>query len=90
MKCPSELYLASSRRYNGLPELIYPFHDRELLVTGEDLWPFAEGEIRRDDHRSLLVAGGEEIEEQLSAGAIGRDEAELVDDQQLQPGETAL
>ena len=32
MKCPSELYLASTRRYDGLPELIYPFHDRELLV----------------------------------------------------------
>jgi Integrase core domain len=33
MKCPAELYLASSRPYDGLPELIYPFHDREVLVT---------------------------------------------------------
>jgi transposase InsO family protein len=33
MKCPTELYLASPRHYDGLPELIYPFHDRELLVT---------------------------------------------------------
>ena len=33
MKCPAELYLASPRPYAGLPELIYPFHDRELLVT---------------------------------------------------------
>jgi len=33
MKCPAELYLASPRPYDGLPELIYPFHDRELLVT---------------------------------------------------------
>src|SRR6201988_2959297 len=33
MKCPTELYLASPRRYDGLPELIYPFHARELLVT---------------------------------------------------------
>jgi len=33
MKCPAELYLASPRRYDGLPELIYPFHDREVLVT---------------------------------------------------------
>jgi hypothetical protein len=28
MKCPAELYLASPRRYGGLPEFIYPFHDR--------------------------------------------------------------
>jgi hypothetical protein len=33
MKCPTERYLASPRHYDGLPELIYPFHDRELLVT---------------------------------------------------------
>jgi putative transposase len=33
MKCPAELYRASPRRYDGLPELIYPFHDREVLVT---------------------------------------------------------
>ena len=33
MKCPAELYVASPRPYAGLPELIYPFHDRELLVT---------------------------------------------------------
>jgi hypothetical protein len=33
MKCPAELYLASSRPCDGLPELTYPFHDRELLVT---------------------------------------------------------
>jgi hypothetical protein len=33
MKCPAELYLASPRPYDGLPELIYPFHDHELLVT---------------------------------------------------------
>lgn len=33
MKCLAELYVASPRSYAGLPELIYPFHDRELLVT---------------------------------------------------------
>jgi len=34
MKCPAELYLASSRRYDGLPELIHPFHDLTLASTG--------------------------------------------------------
>jgi transposase InsO family protein len=33
MKCPAELYLASPRCYDGLPELTYPFHDRDVLVT---------------------------------------------------------
>jgi hypothetical protein len=33
MKCPAELYPPSPRRYTGLPELTYPLHDRDLLVT---------------------------------------------------------
>jgi len=33
MKCPAELYVASTRRYDGLPDLAYPFHDRDILVT---------------------------------------------------------
>jgi hypothetical protein len=27
------LYSASQRQYDGLPELSYPFHDRDILVT---------------------------------------------------------
>src|SRR6058998_270717 len=33
MKCPAQLYGAPARRYDGLPELTYPFHDRDVLVT---------------------------------------------------------
>jgi transposase InsO family protein len=33
MKCPAEVYSASNRPYGGLPELAYPFHDRDILVT---------------------------------------------------------
>jgi transposase InsO family protein len=33
MRCPAQLYAASPRRYHGLPELSYPFHDRDILVT---------------------------------------------------------
>ncbi len=33
MKTPAELYQPSPRPYTGLPELAYPFHDREVLVT---------------------------------------------------------
>src|SRR6201997_1473391 len=34
MKCPAELYSASARAYAGLPDLSYPFHDRDVIVTG--------------------------------------------------------
>ncbi len=33
MKCPAELYTAAAHAYDGLPELTYPFHDRDVLVT---------------------------------------------------------
>ena len=33
MKCPAEVYAASIRRYHGLPDLAYPLHDRDILVT---------------------------------------------------------
>jgi hypothetical protein len=33
IKCPAELYVPSSRAYEGLPEVDYPFHDRDILVT---------------------------------------------------------
>src|SRR3954467_8792717 len=33
MKSPAQLYTASPRRYDGLPDLDYPFHDRDILVT---------------------------------------------------------
>jgi transposase InsO family protein len=33
MRTPADLYRPSSRAYHGLPEVQYPFHDRESLVT---------------------------------------------------------
>lgn len=33
MKRPADLYVASPRPYLGLPELSYPLHDRDALVT---------------------------------------------------------
>ena len=33
MRCPAEFYTASPRSYDGLPELEYPWHDRDILVT---------------------------------------------------------
>lgn len=33
MKCPNEIYTASTREYKGLPDLAYPFHDISINVT---------------------------------------------------------
>ena len=33
MKCPGEVYSASDRTYDGLPDLSYPLHDRDVIVT---------------------------------------------------------
>ena len=33
MKCPAEVYTPSTRPYHGLPDVDYPFHDRDVLVT---------------------------------------------------------
>jgi len=33
MKCPEEVYIPSLRPYTGLPEVDYPFHDRDVMVT---------------------------------------------------------
>ena len=33
MKCPAEVYRPSAKPYRGLPDLQYPCHDREVLVT---------------------------------------------------------
>ncbi|MDP9086714.1 MAG: IS481 family transposase [Pseudomonadota bacterium] len=33
MKTPAEIYSASTRPYRGIPELTYPFHDRDIIVT---------------------------------------------------------
>lgn len=33
MKVPAELYVTSPRPYEGLPEIDYPFHDRDGIVT---------------------------------------------------------
>ena len=53
MKCPAQLYVASPHPYDGLPELTYPFHDRDILVT-------ACGRLclhRKKIHISTVLAG---------------------------------
>lgn len=53
------------------------------LLAAEDLDPFAEGQVRGDDGRAVLVAVGQQVEQEFSAGPIKGNEAELVEDQQV-------
>jgi hypothetical protein len=55
---------------------------------GEDLGPFAEGQVGGDDQAAAFVALGEDLEDELG-GAVGqREVAELVDDDELGAGVT--
>jgi transposase InsO family protein len=62
MQCPVERYTPSPRAYQGLPELSYPLHDRDILVT-------ACGRIclrRKKINISTVLAGqklGKEVDE---------------------------
>lgn len=33
MMCPADVYQPSAKPYSGLPDIEYPFHDKEILVT---------------------------------------------------------
>ena len=49
--------------------------------------PFPDRAVRGDQDRSLLVAARDQLEEQVRGIGFERQIAELVDDQQLRPGQ---
>ena len=51
-------------------------------AVAEDIPPGAEALVAGQDHRSPLVATADELEEQICAGAVDRQIADLIDDQQ--------
>ena len=59
-------------------------------LRAEDLGPLAEGQVGGDQDRPSLVALAEDLEEELSAGLGERYEAQLADDEQLEPGQLLL
>ena len=57
--------------------------------VGEDLGPFAEGQVGGDDQAAAFVAFGEDLEDELG-GAVGQREiAQLVEDDELGAGVAA-
>ena len=59
-------------------------------LQAEDLGPPIEGQIGGDHDGALLVALAEDLKKQLGTGAGQWDEAQLVDDQEVQAGKLSL
>ncbi len=59
------------------------------LVTGDGLIPGAEAEVRGPDPRTLFVAGGDDLEEQVRLFAVQRQVFDLVDIQEAHPGQVS-
>ena len=59
-------------------------------LRAKDLRPLVEGQVGRDDDGPLLVALAEDLEEELRSRPGQRDEAKLVDDEQLEPAQLLL
>ena len=55
----------------------------------EDLAPFGKAAVGGEDHGALLVAGVDELEEQIAAAGDDRQVADLVDDEQREAAEEA-
>src|SRR6202043_4010272 len=60
MNVPAGVYVPSAKPYNGLPDIQYPFHDRDSLVTAcgrlcmhrkkiisQPLWPVSGLELKK-------------------------------------------
>ena len=52
---------------------------RELFIAGKHRHPFRKREVRGHHGRSPLVTIRDQIEEQLAADALKRDESDLID-----------
>ena len=53
-------------------------------LRAEGLGPLVKGQVGGDQNRTSLVSLTEDLEEELRAGLGERDEAKLVDDEQLE------
>ena len=59
-------------------------------LRAEDLGPLVEGQVGGDQDRPSLVSLAEDLEEELRAGLGEWYEAQLVDDEQLEPCQLLL
>ena len=59
-------------------------------LRAEDLSSLVEGQVGGDQYCTSLVALAEDLEEELRAGLGEWTEAQLVDDEQFEPGQPLL
>ena len=59
-------------------------------LAGGDRRPFLEGQVGGDDGGAVFVAPAEDVEQEFASGLREGHVAELVDDQQADPGELVL
>ena len=65
----------------------HPVEERgRHLGVSEDLAPFPKRQIRRDDHRGLLVELRDQVEQELGAVLRERQVAKFVQDHDIEPG----
>jgi hypothetical protein len=64
--------------------------NREFLVTAEHLRPLGERKVRCDEDAPAFVASRDQVEQELAARSIERDEANLVEDQKIDALEFSL
>lgn len=57
-------------------------------LVGEDFAPAGKGQVAGQDDRAGLVARGDQLEEQVRCVGVEGEIANLVDDQELQPGDS--
>ena len=80
------------------PTVVAGFHDVAMvsqaveqrgghLGVAEHAGPFTEGEIGSDDDGRSLVEPADEVEQQLATGLSERQIAELVEDDEVHPGQ---
>ena len=58
-------------------------------LIAEDLVPAAERPVRGDDRGGGLVAGGDEVEDEVGGAGVEGDVADFVDHEQRDPGQAA-
>src|SRR3954463_14829700 len=56
-------------------------------AVAEDIAPCAKALIAGQNHRAALVATTDQLEEEIRSGAVDRQVADLVDDQEARDGE---
>ena len=65
MKTPDQVYRSSNKIYNGLPEITYPFHDKEVMITSRGRLCLHRKKINISTALAGQKVGIKEVEDQV-------------------------